>query len=145
MNFKIRFNFLCIMHQGYGWDAALCLSGHRGSLCRKLPGQQDRCRQCRFVVREDGSWQWSRGVPASDRKPAAWCGDSAREWGISDWHQQPTPDYSWEDVNGHHRCHQPGTDQCFVACMCSEDCLANLLFIVVLLYVELSACIEMKR
>lgn len=87
------------------------LSGHSRSVCRKLPGQRDRRRRCEFVVRGDGGWWGSGGVPADDGKPAARSRDTARERGVSDGHQQPTPDGSGEDVDGHHRHHQPGTNQ----------------------------------
>ncbi|CAB1443391.1 unnamed protein product [Pleuronectes platessa] len=50
----------------------------------------------------------SGGVPEDDGNSAAGGGDPVRERGTSHGHRQPPPNGSGEDVNGHHRHHQPG-------------------------------------
>ena len=91
--------------------STLCSTVHTRSPCRKFPGQRDRGRRCEFVAWRDGGWRGSGGFPGDDGKPAAGSGDTAGERGISDGHQQTTPNSSGEDVSGPQRHHQSGTDQ----------------------------------
>lgn len=110
--------FICLCSIIHSSQLSICLcakfvvlssSNNARSCNRMLPEQRDQNRRCRFVVQGDGSRREPWNVPSNDRYLVAWSRNSVREWRLSYGHQQPTPDGSGEDVDGHHWHIQPGT------------------------------------